>query len=168
MRKGLSVCAIVPWLALVGCFDGSSSRNTQPVSLGIFEVVDCKPAIQPMTLSGSTDKYCLAAQPLVTEADVRGAQATTKGSNQSELDLFFTLKVGERLRTETQRTRADHRMLAIVIDGKLVSAPTLSGTIADTVAITNVFTREEAKSLAARLNTQRPARPVRNPQNWLT
>ena len=115
-----------------------------------------------MTLSVSTDKYCLAAQPIVTEADVRVAQATTNGSNQPELDLYFTLKVGERLRAETRRitsehrTHPDHGMLAIVIDGRLISVPTLNGTVADTLAITNVFTREEAKSLAARLNTHPP------------
>ena len=97
-----------------------------------------------MSLTGGTDKYCLAAQPIVTERDVRGAQDSMDGSNRPVLNLYFTLKVGERLRAETQRinyehaVRGDHGKLAIV---------------ADTVAISG-FTREEAKNLAARLNLQ--------------
>jgi len=115
--------------------------------------------MQPMSLTGGTDKYCLAAQPIVTERDVRGAQDSMDGSNRPVLNLYFTLKVGERLRAETQRinyehaVRGDHGKLAIVIEGKLVSAPELYGPVADTVAISG-FTREEAKNLAARLNLQ--------------
>src|SRR5437899_1392401 len=127
MRKGLSVCAIVPWLAMVACSQGPYQRDAQPVSFRIFEIVDCKPAMQPLTLSGKTEKYCLASQAILTERDVRGALASTDESNRPTLNLYFTLKVGERLRAETERinnehsVRGDQGKLAVIIEGKLVS-----------------------------------------------
>ena len=161
MHKGFWCCALVAWLAMGGCSERPYQRDAKPVSFSIVEVVDCKPSMQPLTLIGSTEKYCLAAQPIVTEADVRDAVPGTSESNQPILNLYFTLKVGERLRAETQRinnehlARGDHGKLAMVVDGKLVSAANLYGTLADTIMVT-MSTREEAKDLATRLNAPRP------------
>jgi preprotein translocase subunit SecD len=160
MHKGFWCCAVA-WLAIGGCSEGPYQRDATPVSFRIIEVVDCKPSMQPLTVNGSSEKYCLAAQPIVTEADVRDARPGTNESDRPILNLYFTHNAGERLRSETQRinsehfARGDRGRLAMVVDGKLVSAANLYDTLADTIVVT-MASKEEARKVAAGLNAPRP------------
>jgi len=61
MRNRLLLCILVALVFLTGC-QSRHPANVKPVTLGIFEVMDCKTSgTAPMSLKGGTEKYCLAA-----------------------------------------------------------------------------------------------------------
>ena len=162
MPRRMHGCVVLALLTLTACY-GRRSVNTEakPVSFGIFEVIDCKPGSQPMPLRGATDKYCLAAEALIRETDVRLAQSRMSESGQPELNLYFTLQTGRRLHEATERIYSEHlkrgdlSAMAVVVDGTLVAAPTLRSTIDDSLVLQNFFTQEEADGLAASLMASR-------------
>lgn len=155
MRNRLKLCMLPGLLLLAGC-PSRRPADVKPVSLGIFEVVDCKAtSAAPVSLKGSTEKYCLAAKPIVDETDVRHAQADRNDAGRSRLVLFFTLKTGQRMKENTERIFEQHGMMGLVIDGALVSVPTLSGPISDTLEVDGAFSREEAAQIAESLNAVR-------------
>ena len=127
------------------------------VSLGIFEVVDCKKGVIPMSLKGSSEKYCLAAKPVVDETDLRLARATRNESGKAQLWMTFTLKAGQRMKEVTERLNQEHLdgkpegKMALLIDGVMKSAPTVKGIISDELAIGD-FSFEEAVQIADSLN----------------
>jgi preprotein translocase subunit SecD len=142
---------------LAGCFSRHPA-NARPIHLGIFEVVDCKiSGTAPMSLKGTTEKYCLAGKPVVDEMDVRAAEATRGESGKTRLSLFFTLKTGQRMRETTERIQAEHLQhngpgkLGMVIDGTLVSVAELREVLGDALVIDGAFSWEEAVQIAESL-----------------
>src|SRR5438046_830561 len=75
MWNELRLCTFVGLVLLTGC-QSRQPTNVRHLSFGIFEVVDCKTSgMAPMNLKGSTEKYCLAAKPVVDETDIKAAEA---------------------------------------------------------------------------------------------
>jgi len=149
---------LVSLVLLTGC-PSRHPTNVRPVSLGIFEVIDCKTSgTAPMSLKGGIEKYCLAAKPVVDETDIRFAEASRDESGRPRLVLFFTSKAGQRMRETTERIQAeqprrnDLGRMGIVIDGTLISAPVLKGVVSDSVVIAGGFSWEDAVQLADSLN----------------
>lgn len=136
---------------------GCKSRppaNVKHVSLQIFEVIDCTPKMVPMTLRGKTEKYCLAGEPVVSETDIRSADALHSESGDVRLALFITSKAGQHLKETTERITAEHLQrhddgkMGIVIDGTLVDAPVVRGVISDSIVIDGAFSWDEANQIA--------------------
>jgi preprotein translocase subunit SecD len=96
-------------------------------------------------------------------AAVASMRLGTEGeqSLDSEVNLDFNAEGAERmlaLSSANQPTPSGQvRRLAIVVDGKLVSAPTLQGVVSNKATITGRFSRTEAEDLAAVLQ----AGPIR-------
>lgn len=163
-KRKLLCYLLLAGLALeAGCGEtGQFSADAKTVSMGLFEVVDCKSAKQPITLKASDKKYCLADKPIVDETDVRAAHASRDQSGKPILVMFFTIKTGQRINDYTQRVYTEHlkrkeqAQLGFVIDGKLVTVAALSGAISDTIEISGAFSWEEALQLAQSLNASRP------------
>src|SRR5260370_25981724 len=89
MRNHWRLGMLVSLVLLAGC-PSRHPANVRPVSLGIFEVIDCKTSgMAPMSLKGSTEKYCMAAKPVVDETDIRMAEASRDESGRPRLVLFF-------------------------------------------------------------------------------
>jgi len=154
---------LVGLVLLTGC--QSHAANVRPISLGIFEVIDCKASgMAPMSLKGATEKYCLAPKPVVDETDIKLAQAIRDQSGKPRLQLYFSLKTGQRMREVTERIYAEHLRrndqgrMGLVIDGRLVSAPALSGVISDSLVIDGAFSWEDAVQIADSLNAIPPQR----------
>lgn len=130
------------------------SSNLKHVSVQIFEVVDCSPKMVPAIVKGKTDKYCLSAQPVVDQTDIRFAEAHHNESGGARLDLYITLKAGERLKETTERITAEHLQrhddakLGIVVDGALIDAPVVRGAISDSIVIDGLFSWDEAVQIA--------------------
>jgi len=160
---------ILPLFASVVFLSGCKSpdatsvepANVRHVSQAILEVIDCTTGMVPMTLKGSTEKYCLAAKPVVDETDVKGAEAGQSQFGGGRLDLYFTVKTGERMKETTERINSEHLRrndygrMALVIDGALVSVPILHDTISDSLVIDGAFNPEEAAQIARSLNVRR-------------
>ena len=158
MRNQLKLCMLVGLVLLTGC-PSRHPTNVRPVSLGIFEVVDCKTSgTAPMSLKGRSEKYCLAAKPVVDEKDIRFAEASRDEFGKPRLELIFTNKAGQRMRETTERIQAEQRRsnergrMAIVIDGTLVSVAALNGVISDSMVINGLFSWEDTVQLADSLN----------------
>jgi hypothetical protein len=158
MRNRLLFCMLVGLVLQTGC-PSPHPANVKPVSLGIFEVVDCKTSgTAPMSLKGRTEKYCLAAKPIVDEKDIRMAEASRDQSGRPQLAMFFTREAGQRMRETTERMQKgqpqsnERGRMAIVIDGKLISAPVLNGVVSDVVQISGTSSWEDTVQLADSLN----------------
>lgn len=154
MRNHFKLCMLVVLVLLTGC-PSRHAANVRPVSLGIFEIIDCKASgMTPMSLKGSAEKYCLAAQPVIRETDVRMAAASHDGNGRPQLLLYFNSKAGQRLRETTERIQArnDGGRIGIVIDGVLVIAPVVRGTVSDSAVIAGAFSEADTVQLADSLN----------------
>ncbi len=154
MKKAFLVAVGLAYV-FIGC---KKSPPAKPVSFGIFEVIDCSTSRSaPILLKGSNEKYCIAANPVVTERDIGAAAANHNDLDQPILNMYFHHSGADRLRETTQRltNQPNPGRMAILIDGRLIMAPVVKGIIADSVVIAGGFRDEEAKDLAESLNASR-------------
>ena len=88
---------------------------------------------------------------LLDSSDVKNATATVGRIGQPFIDIKLTDNGSKRFAEVTRQNIG--KRLAIVIDGKLYSAPRINSAITGGEAeITGAFTKAEAENLAARLN----------------
>ena len=144
----------------IGC---KKLPDAKPVSFGVLEVVKCIPGgANPVSVKDTQEKHCISSTPIVSEKDLRLADPSRDEAGRPQLILYFTRKGGDRLREVTQRIsweRAAHGeegKLGIMIDGKLIAAPTVKGTVEDSAVLGEGFTKSEVEQLAASLNASRP------------
>lgn len=161
MRNCLTV-SIVALIFLGGC-RSRPPADVRYVSLGLFEVVDCKPGgAAAVSAGGSGEKYCLAAKPVVDETDVTLARTSRDGFGQPRLELFFTKNAGQRMQKTTERILAEHQQrndsgrLGLVIDGSLITAPTLRSSISDSLVLIGPGDRMNLDQVAESLNAHLP------------
>jgi hypothetical protein len=151
MRNSLTLCLLVGLMFLAGC-RSRPPADVRYVSLGIYEVVDCKAIGSAVRIEeGSTERYCLAAKPVVDETDVRAAQASRGESGQPQLELLFTKNVGQRMQETTESILAEHQRrndsgkMGFMIDGKLVEVPELRASISDSLVLTAPGSRDQSR-----------------------
>jgi preprotein translocase subunit SecD len=152
------------FMGLVVLFGCQSRRpaNVRHISFRIFEIIDCKTSgITAVSLKGSAEKYCLAATPVIDETDIKAAQALRSESGKARVEMFFSLKTGERMKEVTGRIYTEHLQrkeqgrLGIVMDGTLVIVAPLSEVISDELVIDGNFSWEDAVQIAQSLNRAR-------------
>jgi TonB family protein len=112
-----------------------------------------------VSIPDSDRRVYLHATTLATDADVTGARVVDMGGRFG-IDLRFSGQAAARIRTAT--TAHLGKPVAIVLNGNVISTPTLKSPIGDHAFITGDFTAASAQELAARLA------PVRSPQNGST
>jgi preprotein translocase subunit SecD len=95
--------------------------------------------------------YVLSRAAAVTGRDLRSAVENRNASNPGMWQINFTLspEAAKRFGPFTQQNL--HRQMAIVLDHKVNSAPTIEGRIEDTGEITGSFSQETAHDLAVTL-----------------
>jgi preprotein translocase subunit SecD len=95
--------------------------------------------------------YLLARAPAVTGRDLRSAIENRNASNPGMWQINFTLspEAAPRFGRFTQENIG--RQMAIVLDHRVTSAPTIQGKIEDTGEITGNFSQESAHELALTL-----------------
>jgi preprotein translocase subunit SecD len=95
--------------------------------------------------------YLVRRVAAVTGADLRGAQPTIDENNRPAVRFLLT---GEGARKFGRVTGENiNRFLAIILDGRVESAPRIEGRITDEGRITGSFTREEVADLALKLRS---------------
>jgi preprotein translocase subunit SecD len=94
--------------------------------------------------------YILARTPVVTGRDLRNAQAQQNATTRA-WETTFVLTQDAAARFERFTGANIGRQLAIVLDGAVLSAPTIQGQIRDQGVIENIGSREEAADLALNL-----------------
>lgn len=92
--------------------------------------------------------YILARAPVVTGADLRGANPTPSQNNPGQYQVDFTLSTAAASRFGPfTETNIGHKM-AVVLDHKVYTAPVINGRIDDRGMIEGNFTQESAQDLA--------------------
>lgn len=94
----------------------------------------------------------LRKEALITNEDITEAQALEDPSTREgyKIALVFTKQAAERMAKATER--ADGKRLAVLVEGRVISAPFLSGSIYDKAVITGEITKVEAERIASELN----------------
>lgn len=152
MKKAL-VAALLVVLCAAGCKTHTHTvNNAKPVPIGIHEVVSCT-AIPSILVSNPRTgwKLCIDREAIVTEKDIRDAQAGYSGStNEPVVYLYLDRSGAARMYEATQRitARHDNGQMAILIDGHLLTAPVVRTPIKDSLLISGNFTKRSAEDLA--------------------
>jgi TonB family protein len=108
------------------------------------------------SVPGSDRQVYLHATTLATDADVTSARVVDMGGHFG-IDVRFSNQASARIRTATPAHVG--KPVAIVLNGTVVSAPTLKAPTSDNAFITGNFTSASAQELAATLT---PVRPQQN------
>ncbi len=95
--------------------------------------------------------WLLARTPVVRGADIRNASAEQSTTIPNSWDTNFVLSQDAAARFERFTGANIGNRLAIVLDGRVLSAPTIQGQIRDNGRITGSGTQEEARDLALNL-----------------
>lgn len=93
--------------------------------------------------------YLVTRSPVITGRDLRDARASQGEMGRWETDFVLTQQAAKKFQRYTQDNIGNRA--AIVIDGNVLSAPTIQSAISDTGRITGAASREEAQDLALNL-----------------
>ena len=152
MKKAL-VAAVLVVLCAAGCKTHTHNvNNARPVPIGIHEVVSCIAVNSTLVIDPRTSqKLCIDSKAIVTETNIRQAQAGYSGStNEPVVFLYLDRSGGDRMYEATQRISAsrDNGRMAIFIDGNFLTAPVVRTPIKDSLVISGNFTKRSAEDLA--------------------
>ncbi len=93
--------------------------------------------------------YLVSRTPVVRGTDIRDAHATQGEMGHWETNFVLTQDAARRFERYTESNIGNRA--AIVVDGQVLSAPTIQSRISDTGRITGAGTQEEASDLALNL-----------------
>ncbi|HKB39301.1 MAG TPA: hypothetical protein VKD72_22880 [Gemmataceae bacterium] len=139
------------WAAAVLCGLGLASwapGDDQPKVKVELRLAETKSAegLTEATVAGTTTKVYLHKEAVITNDDIADAQATVDANKALAVEITFT-KEGQK---KIARATEDHKdkPLAILLDGKVISAPVIKSVITDKAMITGNFTKGEVEQLA--------------------
>lgn len=120
--------------------------------LEIRKVVAVAPGVKTVKLPKSGEDLGLSADLIVSEKHVASASLVPPRANQPEtyhaVSVILTKEGGERLTEATKNAVADKLRLAILIEGKVVTAPVvMSGPLGKNFEI-SLSSAEEAQAVA--------------------
>lgn len=112
---------------------------------------ETKPAdgLTPAEVPGSKEKIYLHAKADVTNEDVASAAVGVDVAFNPSIDILFTKEGAKKV----EKLSDGHlgKPLAVLIDGKVISAPVIKAKFSDKAQITGQFTKEEAEKIAKAL-----------------
>ena len=98
----------------------------------------------------SGNKIYLHKTAVITSDDVQRAVADIDANGQPVIAVHFNKAGQEKMEKATQENLG--KRLAIVVDGKVVTAPTIQSTISKRAHITGRFTGDEVKAMVETIN----------------
>ena len=98
------------------------------------------------TVVGTNDKVYLHKSADATSEDIADARPTEDTRKEPAVEVTLT-KEGAKKMAKLSEEHKD-KPLAIVVDGKVISAPVVRSTFSDKVIISGKFTKEEVEKLA--------------------
>ncbi len=116
-----------------------------------FHLAESKPTDKCLeaTLPGSKQKIYLHPQAVLTKKDVAKAQVTTYRGFPA-ISVTFTKEGGAKMAKLTEANQG--KKLAVLVDGKVISAPVIRSKISEKAEITGKFTKAEAEKIAEAMN----------------
>jgi preprotein translocase subunit SecD len=98
------------------------------------------------TIEGTKEKVYLHKTADLTNADVAEARVIVETDKHPAIEIVFTKEGVAKMKKVSEEHR--NKPLAIVVDGKVISAPVLKAVISEKAMITGTFTKEEADRIA--------------------
>jgi preprotein translocase subunit SecD len=146
LTKALAAAAVL-W----GCAAGTRAAPQPDRSGSGFEVrrAEDKPGegLTEATVAGSARKVYLHREAALTGRDVTEARAIVDGTNGPAVEITLTEEGRKKLAKLTEGHQG--KPLAILVNGKVLSAPVVRGTISQGKAlISGRFTKAEAETIA--------------------
>lgn len=89
-------------------------------------------------------------QPIVTTADV--AEAHQNPARKDSVSVTLTNEGGKKMFKASKEMRHGVDRIAIIVDGKLISAPIVNDTLSKNFEISGLTNPDEAKKLATRMS----------------
>ena len=106
-------------------------------------------AVATSTRGGQQAWYLVSRSAIVRGTDIRDASAAQGELNRWETNFVLTQEAAKRFERYTEANIGNRA--AIVVDGVVISAPTIQSKISDTGRITGASTQEDAADLALNL-----------------
>src|SRR5262245_37808666 len=106
--------------------------------------------LTPATVAGTDEKIYLHKEADATSADIAEARAAVDGACNPAIDILFTKEGAKKMAALSEKHR--DKPLAILIDGKVVSAPVVRVKFSDKAQVTGRFTQEEVEKLVKAIN----------------
>ncbi|MGB5336820.1 MAG: protein kinase, partial [Woeseiaceae bacterium] len=113
---------------------------------------DPAPGLGEYFIPGSDRKVFVELERVAKNDDVASARVIDDPERVPAIEITFNEESAKRLREVTQRHRG--KPLAVFVDGRLLSAPTIREGFASQAVITGRFTRAEAERIASGLNAR--------------
>ena len=101
------------------------------------------------TVEGTNQKIYLHKEAAITNEDIADARAARDDAGNPMVQITFT-KEGAKKAEELTKQQKD-KWIAILVDGKVVSAPMVTGVISEKAQITGTFTRDRVEKLVQAL-----------------
>jgi len=139
--------AVAGFLVVIGLLGLVNAGETKKVDRLQFRLGEREPGagLTEMTVSGSKEKAYLREKVDLSQSDVAQASAQ-KAKTGVEITLVFTEAGKEKLAKLTREN--NRKLLCIVVEGKLVAAPTIVTPIpGGKAALTGSFSLEEANRI---------------------
>ena len=132
----------------------SSARPEEKKVAVEFKRAESKPAdgLAEATVEGTNDKVYLPKRADATNADIAEAKAALDGGGNPAIDIIFTEEGGKKMAALSEKHR--DKPLAILINGKVVSAPVVREKFSERAQITGKFTKEEVEKLVKAINAK--------------
>jgi preprotein translocase subunit SecD len=113
-----------------------------------FRRAESKPAegLTEKTVVGTTKKVYLHKTADATNEDVAEAGVAKDDQEHPTIEITFTEQGAKKMAKLSEQHKG--KLLAIVIDGRVISAPIIRDPFSAKAVITGMFTKEEAEKLA--------------------
>jgi len=102
------------------------------------------------TIAGTTQKVYVPRKADATNADIAEAKVGVDGDSNPAIDIVFTKEGAKKMEALSERHK--DKPLAIMIDGKVVSAPVVREKFSARAQINGRFTKEEVEKLVKAIN----------------
>lgn len=143
---GVAVCLGIGMLAPFGV-----ARADEKVRVE-FKRAETRPAdgLTEATIQGTNQKIYLPKPADATQADIARATVEFDPNMKPVIEIVFTDAGAKKMKALTAKHR--DKPLAIVVNGKVLSAPVVKGAIGDRAQINGNFTKAEAETIVKAIN----------------
>jgi preprotein translocase subunit SecD len=154
--RSLAVAIVsVAALLAASCSRDQEKAADQPKASLEFRRAEMEPGegLTEASVPGWQDPIYLHATADVTAADVAVARVVLENPDPNPwVELIFTADASRKMATVTEEHRG--KRFAILLNGRVVSAPAVLARVSGRVQITGAFTRADADRLVSSINTK--------------
>ena len=108
--------------------------------------------LTPATVAGTDEKIYLHPKADATDADIADARVGVDGACNPAIEVTFTKDGAKKMAALSEKHQG--KPLAVLIDGKVVTAPVVRAKFSDRAQITGQFTKEEVEKLVKAINAK--------------